>query len=141
MSGQTNGTELSFAERRAWLRLIRTSTVGPVAFASLIARYGNADDALAALPRLAARASRRAKMVIPSLEDIEREMQASDKLGARILCSCEPDYPKYLKAVTPTPPVISVLGNVDLLHKPCVAIIGSRNASAIGLRFARQIAG
>lgn len=132
--------ELTFSERRDWLRLIRTTTVGPVAFAGLLQRYGNAGDALAALPRLAARASRKAKMVIPPLEDIEREMRANDGLGVRLLCSCEPDYPEYLKAVTPTPPVISVLGKVELLHQPCVAIIGSRNASAIGLRFARQIA-
>lgn len=136
-----SGTELSFAERRDWLRLIRTTTVGPVAFNGLLKRYGNAGDALTALPRLAARGGRQAKMVIPPLEDIEREMQANDELGVRLLCSCEPDFPKYLKAVTPTPPIISVLGNVDLMHKPCVAIIGSRNASAIGLRFARQIAG
>jgi DNA processing protein len=140
VSGQKNATELSFSERRDWLRLIRTTTVGPVAFNSLINRYGNAGDALSALPRLAARASRKAKMVIPPLEDIEGEMRANDELGVHLLCSCEPDYPKYLKAVTPTPPIISVLGNVDLLHEPCVAIIGSRNASAIGLRFARQIA-
>lgn len=141
MSGQKNGMELSFSERRDWLRLIRTTTVGPVAFASLLKRYGNAGDALSALPRLAARGGRQAKMVIPPMEDIEAEMQANDEIGARLLCSCEPDFPRYLKAVTPTPPIISVLGNVDLMHKPCVAIIGSRNASAIGLRFARQIAG
>ncbi len=132
--------ELSFSERRDWLRLIRTTTVGPVAFSGLLKRYGNAGDALAALPRLAARATRKAKMVIPPIEDIEREMRANDELGVRLLCSCEPDYPNYLKAVTPTPPVISVLGKVELLHRPCLAIIGSRNASAIGLRFARQIA-
>ncbi|MCF6275087.1 MAG: DNA-processing protein DprA [Robiginitomaculum sp.] len=136
-----SGHELSFAERRDWLRLIRTTTVGPVAFNGLMKRYGNAADALSALPRLAARGGRQAKMLIPPQEDIEREMQANDELGVRLLCSCEPDFPKYLKAVTPTPPVISALGDVDLMHKPCVAIIGSRNASAIGLRFARQIAG
>lgn len=135
-----SGTELSFAERRDWLRLIRTTTVGPVAFSGLLKRYGNAGDALAALPRLAARGGRRAKMIIPPLEEVEHEMRANDEMGVRLLCSCEPDYPKYLKAVNPTPPVISVLGNVELLHKPCVAIVGSRNASAIGLRFARQIA-
>jgi len=132
--------ELSFSERRDWLRLIRTSTVGPVAFDNLLKRYGNAGDALSALPRLAGRVSRKAKMVIPPVLDIEREMEASEQLGVRLLCACEPDYPPYLKALTPPPPVISVLGKTELLHKPCIAIIGSRNASAIGLRFARQIA-
>ena len=128
--------ELSFAERRDWLRLTRTATVGPVAFRDLLRRYGSAGAALEALPELA---KRRAKMVIPPLEDIEREMEASEQIGARLLCACEPDYPLYLKAVDPSPPVISVLGNVDVLHRPCVAVIGSRNASAVGLRFARQI--
>lgn len=131
---------LSFSERRDWLRLIRTTTVGPVAFRDLIRRYSTAGAALDALPELAARTGRRAKMVIPPVEDIERELNAYDDMGVRLLASCEPDFPKYLKAVDPTPPIITVLGNVDLLHKPCIAIIGSRNASAIGLRFARQIA-
>jgi len=68
-------------------------------------------------------------------------MMATDDAGIKLLAACEPDYPLYLKAIDPPPALISVLGNVDFLHKPCVAIIGSRNASAIGLRFARQIAG
>ncbi|HHI88563.1 MAG TPA: DNA-protecting protein DprA, partial [Hellea balneolensis] len=49
---------LDFAERRDWLRLTRTSTVGPVAFAGLLARYKTAAAALAALPELAARGGR-----------------------------------------------------------------------------------
>ncbi|MEE9272833.1 MAG: DNA-processing protein DprA [Robiginitomaculum sp.] len=135
-----NEDKLSFSERRDWLRLIRTTTVGPVAFRDLIARYQSAGAALNALPGLVARTGRRAKMVIPPLEDIEAEMEASVQMGVRLICSCEPDYPKYLKAVDPAPPIISVLGSVSVLHRPCIAIIGSRNASAIGLRFARQMA-
>jgi len=129
--------ELSFSERRDWLRLTRTSTVGPVAFRDLLRRFGSAGAALDALPQLA---RRNAKMIIPPLEDIEREMEASEQMGVQLLCASEPDYPFYLKAVDPVPPVISILGDVKILHEPCVAIIGSRNASAVGLRFARQIA-
>jgi len=68
-------------------------------------------------------------------------MDASDNLGIKLIAACEPDYPPYLRALDPMPPVISLWGQVGILHKPCVAIIGSRNASAIGQRFARQIAG
>lgn len=129
--------ELSFAERRDWLRLYRTPTVGPVAFRDLLRRYGTAGAAIEALPSLA----RRKAISIPPVEVIEDEMEASERLGIRILAACEPDYPLYLRAVDPVPPIISVWGQVDILHKPCAAIIGSRNASAIGQRFARQIAG
>lgn len=129
--------ELSFAERRDWLRLYRTPTVGPVAFRDLLRRYKTAGAALQALPSL----TRRKAISIPPIEVIEDEMDASERLGIRILAACEPDYPLYLRAVDPVPPIISVWGQVGILHKPCAAIIGSRNASAIGQRFARQIAG
>ena len=129
--------ELSFAEKRDWLRLSRTKRVGPVAFRDLMRRYKTAEAALAALPSII----RRKDAITPSIEDIEAEMEHSDQLGAKILAVCEPDYPAYLRAVDPPPPLISLLGRTDILHKPCIAIVGSRNASAIGQRFARQIAG
>lgn len=135
-----SGTELTYSEKCDWLRLTRTTTVGPVAFRDLLHRYGSAGAALEALPELVARTGRRGKMVIPPMVEIEHELQAFEDRGVRLLAACEPDFPKYLKAVDPTPPTISILGNLELLHKPCIAIIGSRNASAMGLRFARQIA-
>ena len=130
-------TQLSFAERRDWLRLYRTPNVGPVAFRDLLRRYKTAGAALENLPQFI----RRKAISIPPVERVEEEMEASESLGIRILAACEPDYPAYLRAVDPVPPIISVWGKIDILHKPCVAIIGSRNASAIGQRFARQIAG
>ena len=129
--------ELSYAERRDWLRLSRTATVGPVAFRDLLARYKTAGAALEALPSLV----RRKGLSIPPVEAIEAELEQSEQWGIKILASCEADFPDYLRAVDPTPPLISVKGRIDILHAPCVAIVGSRNASAIGQRFARQIAG
>ena len=134
MSGRS---ELSYTERRDWLRLSRTATVGPVAFRDLLARYKTAGAALEALPNLV----RRKGLSIPPIEAVEAELEQSEHWGIRILASCEPDYPEYLRAVDPVPPLISVKGRTEILHSPCVAIVGSRNASAIGQRFARQIAG
>lgn len=128
--------ELSASERRDWLRLIRTPTVGPVAFRDLLRRYKTAGAALDAWPQIITKKS----VSIPTAQDIEDEISASEDQGIRVLAACEPDYPEYLRAVDPVPPVISVLGRIDILHRPCVAIVGSRNASAIGQRFARQIA-
>ena len=132
----TEPCELSYAERRDWLRLSRTATVGPVAFRDLLARYKTAGAAIDALPTLV----RRKGLSIPPLETVEAELEQSENWGVRIIASCEPDFPDYLRAVDPAPPLISVKGRVDILHAPCVAIVGSRNASAIGQRFARQIA-
>lgn len=128
--------ELSFSEKRDWLRLSRTPRIGPVAFRDLMARYKSAAAALDALPSLI----RRKDAVIPSLESIEAELEQAEQLGIEILAYCEANYPIYLKAVDPPPPLIFVLGRAEILHKPCIAIVGSRNASAIGQRFARQIA-
>jgi len=128
--------ELSFAERRDWLRLTRTHTVGPVAFRDLLKRFGTAAKALDALPDLI----RKKDIRPPSLEQVEGEMEASERLGIRLIAACEPDYPAPLRALDPPPPVISVWGQASLLSKPCVAVIGSRNASANGQRFAAQIA-
>jgi len=44
--------DLTFTERRDWLRLSRTQNVGPVAFRDLLKRYGSAGAALEALPSL-----------------------------------------------------------------------------------------
>ncbi|MGJ8559293.1 MAG: DNA-processing protein DprA [Litorimonas sp.] len=129
--------EFSFAERRDWIRLYRTHTVGPVAFWGLLGRFGSAAKALENLPTLI----RRKDIHPPSRDQVEAEMDASDRLGVRILCAIEPDYPDLLRAVDPIPPLISVWGDASLMSRPCVAIIGSRNASAIGQKFAAQIAG
>lgn len=127
---------LSFSERRDWLRLYRTRTVGPVAFWGLMKRYGSADAALRNLPNLI----RKKDIRPPEVEQVEAEMEASEVLGVRILCAAEPEYPELLRAVDPIPPILSVWGDLSLLARPCVAIIGSRNASAIGQKFAGQIA-
>ena len=132
--------ELSFAEGRDWLRLARTATIGPGTFRDLMCRYKTASAALEALPSISRRVATKNRLVIPPIEEIEAELEAGDARGVRILAACEPDYPEYLRAVDPPPPILSVLGEVAILNKPCVAIIGSRNASAVGLRFARQIA-
>lgn len=127
---------LSFTEKRDWLRLIRTPTIGPVSFRDLIIRYGSASAALEALPDL----SRRKPVNIPDIETIEAEIEACETRGVKLVAACEPDYPDYLRAIDPPPPVLSVWGDIDILRNPCVAMVGSRNASALEQKFAYDIA-
>jgi DNA processing protein len=127
------------SERFAWLSLARTENIGPVTFASLIARFGSATAALEAVPRLAARGGKR-EFILPQQADITREFAALEKIGGRFLFSCEADYPQGLAALEPPPPVIAVLGHPHLLRKEMVAIVGARNASALARRLAFTLA-
>jgi DNA processing protein len=130
---------LNDSERRAWVRLARTENVGPVTFASLITRFGGAAAALAELPRMAARGGGKT-FTLPPEEDVAREIADLERLGGRIIASCEPDFPQGLAALDPSPPLIAVLGHATLLKREMVAIVGARNASALGRKFASMLA-
>jgi len=130
---------LSETERRAWLRLARTQNVGPVTFANLIARFESASAALAEVPRLARRGGGGA-LRMPTDADAGREIEALAALGGRMLASIEDEYPKGLAALDAPPPIISVLGHTTLLGRDMVAIVGARNASALGRKFASEMA-
>ncbi|MCE3289381.1 MAG: dprA, partial [Caulobacter sp.] len=80
-------------ERLAWLRLARTERVGPVAFENLLGRYGSAEAVMAAMPEITRRSG---PLRIPSRDDIRRELDAGQRIGARLLCSCEPAFPHLL---------------------------------------------
>lgn len=131
---------LSEVERLDWLRLARTKGVGPVSFKALIERFESAAAAIDALPRLAKRGGRAKPLKPASRDAAQRELDRLDALSARLLCACEPDFPDLLAAVDPPPPVISLKGPLDPDAQPVCAMVGARNASAIGLRFAGDLA-
>lgn len=130
---------MTHAERIARLRLIRTPHVGPVSWHQLMRRFGTAEAALDALPGLALRGGG-GKPRIASTEIAEREMARVAELGARHVFSDDVDYSPLLREVEAPPPVLIVRGDAAMLRRPCIAIVGARNASAIACRFARQLA-
>lgn len=132
--------ELSPAGRTAWLRLARTRGVGPVTFNELIKRFRTAEAALDALPELARKGGRSTALRPASREEAEAELDWLDRIGARLLCACEPDFPPALAALDPPPPVITTLGPLDLSERAACAIVGARSASGVGLRFAGDLA-
>jgi len=131
-------SRLDDAERLACLRLIRSSQVGPVTFRELINHFGGAANALKALPSFARRAGR-AVDICPE-EDAVAELRAARKVGARPVFTIEPGYPPALAAVDAPPPLLYVKGRPELLAAPCVAIVGSRQASAAGTKLSRLFA-
>ncbi|QCB54922.1 DNA-protecting protein DprA [Sphingopyxis sp. PAMC25046] len=130
---------MTHAERLARLRLIRTPHVGPVSWHQLMARFGSGEAALDALPDLVLRGGAGRARIAPR-EVAEREVERVASLGARHVFSDEDDYSPMLREVEGAPPVVVVRGDTAMLQRPCVAIVGARNASAIACRFARQLA-
>jgi DNA processing protein len=121
------------------LRLIRSANIGPVTYRQLITRFGNAAQAIAAIPMLAARGGGRAPVLAdPRL--IEREMGSVAQLGARYLFLGDADYPPLLAEIDSAPPVLIVRGDTGLLRRTGIAMVGARNASAAAIRFARMLA-
>ncbi|PZQ52182.1 MAG: DNA-protecting protein DprA [Rhodovulum sulfidophilum] len=122
-----------------WLRLARSRRVGPATFARLMAEHGSAARALAALPALAARAGDTGYAPFPRAE-AEAELARGEALGARLLALGGPDYPRHLATIADPPPVLWALGDPALCEKPVVALVGARNASALGCRMAARLA-
>ncbi|MFL9839738.1 DNA-processing protein DprA [Sphingomonas sp. ST-64] len=123
----------------ARLRLVRSPRIGPVTYRQLVARFGSAEAALDALPLLAQRGGGQA----PALVDpgaVRREIAMTQRLGARYLFLDDVDYPPLLAELENAPPALIVMGDGALLARPCIAMVGARNASAAACRFARQLA-
>lgn len=131
---------LSDAQRIDWLRLIRSENVGPRTFRSLVNHCGSARAALERLPDLARRGGASRPGRICSLEDAEREIERSLRIGVALLAPGEHGYPPRLALIDDPPPLLGVRGPREIEMRPMIGIVGSRNASGVGLKFAQTIA-
>jgi len=131
---------LADEERVDWLRLIRSDNIGPRTFRSLLQHFGSASAALEALPTLARRGGATRPIRICPRADAEREMETAQKSDATFVASCEDAYPHRLATIDDAPPLLAVRGKLSALARPMIAIVGSRNASAAGLKFAERLA-
>ena len=129
-------TVLSKEEKIARLRLWRTPRIGPATFGNLMERFGTAMDAIAHLPDHV-RSQGRTAPKIPAEATIIQEIEALHKLGGRFIFAGAPEFPDILTHVPDAPPVLAARGNLDLLQRPTLAIVGSRNASLNGKNLTR----
>jgi DNA processing protein len=120
------------------LRLVRSRRVGPVTYHRLIAEHGSARAALAALPGIARAAGVEGYEICP-LGVIIAEQRQGRAAGARLLVHGEADYPAALADLPDAPPVLWATGDVALLNRPAVGMVGARNASSLGVRMARRL--
>ena len=140
MSPSTPGRRLDDEQLIDWLRLIRSENIGPRTFRQLINRYGGARPALEALPELVAKTIRGRVIRLAERDEVLREIATAQARGVRFLASIDPDYPPLLREIPDAPPILAVRGEASVTRRDAVAIVGSRNASAVGLAFAERLA-
>ncbi|WP_375687189.1 DNA-processing protein DprA [Pseudooceanicola sp. LIPI14-2-Ac024] len=125
--------------RLSWLRLLRSRRVGIATFYRLLTEHGSAEQALSALPGIAAEAGVTNYAPCPA-ETARAEMRAAAALGARMVCLGDRHYPRDLLDLDDPPPILWILGEVSVLYRPRIAVVGARNASSLGTRMARALA-
>ncbi|WP_299898600.1 DNA-processing protein DprA [uncultured Ruegeria sp.] len=126
-------------DRFSWLRLLRSRKVGPATFRRLLREHGSAQNALAALPEMARAAGITGYETCPP-GVIEAELKAARAAKARLLCLGSADFPTTLNDLNDAPPLLWAVGDVSLLQKPSIAMVGARNCSSLGARMARGLA-
>jgi DNA processing protein len=131
---------LNHSQKLDWLRLIRSENVGPRTFQKLLFHFGDAAQALAALPDMAKRGGRSKPIRICPKEEAEREYDYGLKLGHTLLAQIEPTYPRLLAEIDDAPPVIWACGDMGLFNRPIIAMVGARNASLNGRNLTRRLA-
>jgi DNA processing protein len=141
MHDRTHPTsDITETDRIDRLRLIRSDNVGPRTFNALIAHFGSARAALEHLPDLARRGGASRSGRICSEEQARAEIAASRKIGVALVTPGEAAYPPRLATLEDAPPLLGVRGTPEVMSRPMIAIVGSRNASGAGLKFAGQLA-
>jgi len=66
-------------------------------------------------------------------------LRRGEELGAIPLSSLAENYPAYLKEIADPPVVLWVLGDPEVLGRPSIAVVGSRDAMSSSLHFAREL--
>lgn len=130
----SNATELT-----SIIQLIRSENVGVKTFWNLISIYKNAKNALDNIESFSTRAGKLKPIKVFSKTKAEDEISACAEKKIQIVSYLDSSFPNLLKNTEDCPPILYCLGNISLLNRKNIAIVGSRNASANGLRFAYKV--
>lgn len=131
---------ISDSEKISWIRLCRTQNISKNIFFNLLKIFGNVDEALANVEEFSLKGGLKKPIKIADEKSAILELNNCQKIGAQIICFIEPEYPKLLREIPDPPPIITIRGNSDLLSCDIMSIVGPRNASTNGCKFAGKIA-
>jgi DNA processing protein len=140
------GLSLSDTGRAAYVALALTPGVGFARLSSLLQACSTAHGALAAplaflssIPGVSRACATAIKST--SVSAGERVLDEVARLDGRCLLPADPEFPAVLHDIPEPPPLLFALGDLHLLQRPAVAIVGSRDHSAYGAEACRMVAG
>lgn len=124
---------------RAWLQLACTEDLGPVGTRELLSAFGSPQAVLgaglAALERVVSgRVARRLRAGPDEAARalIDRTLAWAEAPDQWVLSFADAEYPRALLAIADPPPLLYAKGRIELLARPALAVVGSRNATAQG---------
>ncbi|MGH8735788.1 MAG: DNA-processing protein DprA [Burkholderiales bacterium] len=127
-----------------WLQLTLTPGLRPVAIRQLLKHYGLPEQILArARSELVPFAPRAAIDALDSAEVAAAVAAASEWVahpGHAVVTLADEAYPKLLLEIPDPPVLLYAHGRLDLLARPALAVVGSRNATAQGEHNAESFA-
>ncbi len=131
---------MDLEERAAWLRLILTPDLGPRTARELLTAFGLPTQVFAAgseaLARVVPQPLARALAASP-IPAIEAAITATENWLASspahaLITLADDAYPQLLLATTDPPPLLFTVGNLTLLQRPALAVVGARHATRQG---------
>ena len=134
-------------ERFAWLQLAFTPYIGAESFLLLLHHFGSAQNALSAPAEQVAALIRHKQALeawrggdkrTAARQAAEAALEWEMRDGCRLMLLRDDDFPEMLTQGITAPPVLFLRGNVQLLHKPSAAIVGSRHATPQAMRIAKD---
>ena len=132
-------------ERAAYVALALTPGIGPSRLRAILHVCHTASGAFSApfellrsIPGLGAAGATAIRS--GSVAAGARVLAEVERLGARTLIADDAGYPALLRHIPEPPPVLFAQGNLALLTRPAVAIVGSRDHTPYGGEVARALA-
>lgn len=111
------------------LLVLRTPGIGPAKYNELIRKFESLDAVVAAIG-----------IDADVRNNVLREMDAAQSMGIKYISDDDDLYPWNLKQVKNHAPVICVRGNLETLKKDMVAMVGTRHATAAGMKIIADLA-
>jgi len=128
-----------------WLALALTPGLGARMAGKLLAEFGSPDAIFSAsltalegqrLPAAVAQAIHSRQ----PLSDAAKELAQVQAAGCRLLTWDEPEYPRRLREIYDPPTLLYVRGNVELLGRHLISIVGARRPTPYGNQMAERLA-
>ncbi|HAG53065.1 MAG TPA: hypothetical protein DCL21_04690, partial [Alphaproteobacteria bacterium] len=121
------------------LRLVRSENIGNATLRKLLEKYSSVENVLANIAEINSKLKRKIKLA--SQKEIKQEIDLLESLGGQFLFEEDDVYPDQLKFIADNPIVLSCIGDISLLKRKQVAIVGARSVSPLGVKLTRKMAG